>query len=116
MLFPEDSGRPYMGVTVIWKPVLKNLSMKHCDFWNLKCLGWKWKQDISEPSVHSADCSRWVVGSQNISIFSNSISIWDFFSFVDIFDSSGCSGTHYVDQAVLELTETCLPLPPKCWN
>jgi hypothetical protein len=28
----------------------------------------------------------------------------------------GCLGTHYVDQAGLELTEIFLPLPPKCWN
>ena len=27
-----------------------------------------------------------------------------------------CSGTHFVDQAGLELTEFLLPLPPECWN
>ena len=27
-----------------------------------------------------------------------------------------CPGTHSVDQAGLELTEICLPLPPECWN
>jgi hypothetical protein len=28
----------------------------------------------------------------------------------------GCSGTHSVDQAGLELTEVCLPLLPECWD
>ena len=28
--------------------------------------------------------------------------------------STGCPGTHYVDQAGLELTEIHLPLPPEC--
>ena len=28
---------------------------------------------------------------------------------------SGCPGTHYVDQAGLELTENHLFLPPECW-
>ena len=27
-----------------------------------------------------------------------------------------CSGTCSVDQAGLELTEICLPLPPECWD
>uniref|UniRef100_A0A8C8UP70 Uncharacterized protein n=1 Tax=Peromyscus maniculatus bairdii TaxID=230844 RepID=A0A8C8UP70_PERMB len=27
-----------------------------------------------------------------------------------------CPGTHFVDQAGLELTEICLPLPHKCWD
>jgi hypothetical protein len=30
--------------------------------------------------------------------------------------SSGCPGTHFVDQAGLELTEIHLPLPPECWD
>jgi hypothetical protein len=30
--------------------------------------------------------------------------------------SSGCPGTHFVDQAGLELREIHLPLPPKCWD
>ncbi|ERE86605.1 tubulin polyglutamylase TTLL4 [Cricetulus griseus] len=30
--------------------------------------------------------------------------------------SPSCPGTRSVDQADLELTETHLPLPPKCWN
>jgi len=30
--------------------------------------------------------------------------------------SPGCPGTHSVDQTGLELTETCLPLPPKYWD
>ena len=30
--------------------------------------------------------------------------------------SSGCPGTHYVNQAGLKLTEICLPLPVKCWD
>jgi hypothetical protein len=30
--------------------------------------------------------------------------------------SLGCSGTHCIHQAGLELTEICLPLPPKCWD
>jgi hypothetical protein len=30
--------------------------------------------------------------------------------------SPGCSGTHSVDQAGLELTEIHLPLHPKCWD
>jgi hypothetical protein len=28
----------------------------------------------------------------------------------------GFPGTHSVDQAGLEHTEICLPLPPKCWD
>ena len=28
--------------------------------------------------------------------------------------SSACPGSHFVDQANLELTEICLRLPPKC--
>ena len=28
----------------------------------------------------------------------------------------GCPGAHFIDQAGLELTKICLPLPPKCWN
>jgi hypothetical protein len=33
--------------------------------------------------------------------------------------SPGCPGTHFVDQAGLELQaglEICLPLPPECWD
>jgi hypothetical protein len=30
--------------------------------------------------------------------------------------SPGCPGTHFVDQADLELTEIHLPLPPECWD
>jgi hypothetical protein len=30
--------------------------------------------------------------------------------------SPGSPGTHSVDQAGLELTETHLPLPPECWD
>jgi hypothetical protein len=29
---------------------------------------------------------------------------------------SDCPETYYVEQAGLELTEICLPLPPKCWD
>jgi hypothetical protein len=30
--------------------------------------------------------------------------------------SLGSPGTHSIDQAGLELTEICLPLPPKYWD
>ena len=30
--------------------------------------------------------------------------------------SPGCPGTSSVDQAGLELTEICLPLPSECWD
>ena len=30
--------------------------------------------------------------------------------------SSGLSGTSYIDQASIKLTEIHLPLPPKCWD
>ena len=33
---------------------------------------------------------------------------------VSLYNSSSYLGTHSVDQAGLELTETYLPLPPKC--
>jgi hypothetical protein len=47
-----------------------------------------------------------------------------FLSFLPIFESvfhyeslTGLDGAHYVDQAGLELTEICLPLPPpKYWD
>uniref|UniRef100_A0A8C8W738 SKP1 component POZ domain-containing protein n=1 Tax=Peromyscus maniculatus bairdii TaxID=230844 RepID=A0A8C8W738_PERMB len=35
---------------------------------------------------------------------------------VSLFNSPGCPGTPFVDQAGLELSEICLPLSPKCWD
>ena len=35
---------------------------------------------------------------------------------VSLCNSSGCPGTHLVDQAGLELTEIHLPLPPRNWE
>jgi hypothetical protein len=41
------------------------------------------------------------------------------FSFVKtgfLYVTLDCPRTHSVDQAGLELTEICLPLPPECWD
>jgi hypothetical protein len=42
-----------------------------------------------------------------------SLSFWIKFHHVAL---SVCSGTHYVDQACLDLSEICLSLPPKYWD
>ena len=59
----------------------------------------------------------------SVSFECDSISLWAFFWAQDIqgllvfLCNPGCSGTHSVDQAGLELTELHLPLsPPKCWD
>ena len=39
-----------------------------------------------------------------------------FFFFETKFHYVALTRTNYVDQAGLELTEFCLPLPPKCWD
>ena len=35
---------------------------------------------------------------------------------ISLCNSPGCPGTHLIDQAGLELTDACLPLPPECWD
>ena len=35
---------------------------------------------------------------------------------VSLCNIPGYLGTHFVDQASLEITEILLPLPPKCWD
>ena len=79
-------------------------------------------------SKHSKDClSNREVGKgglythrglppEPVSAFILFVCLFCFPDRVSLCNSPGCPGTSSVDQAGLELTEICLPLPPECWN
>ena len=64
---------------------------------------------ISHLLLHSREA--WTLAFSSLTAF-----CFVFWDRVSLCNSIGCSGTCSVDQAVLELTEIHLLLPPECWD